>query len=603
MILLTSAIVAGGLVGLAVSLRDLPDVRVLQNYIPSQTTHIYDVNGRLLDSIHGEANRQVVPLDAISPHLKRAVLAIEDSSFYYSPGVNPVGILRAFMADLQADRIVEGGSTIPMQLVKNLFLTPKQALARKLAEAVLSVRLSQVFSKNQILEMYLNQVYWGRNDYGAQTAAETYFGKPAADLTLGEAAMMAGMIQAPEDYNPFASLRIAKERQALVLGRMRQLGWITPAQQAAALAEPIVLKKVSPFEPSVTPYATDVVVAELVDHFGSEALRRGGMQVQTTIALETQQMAQAVVTAGQKELVRQGYTIGQMALIAVDPRTHFIKAVVGGVDYAKSQYNRATQARRQPGSAFKPFVYYTAFASGKYNPDSPIDDSPVSYPDGNGGWYTPHDYDRTFWGRITLRRALEYSRNIPAVRLGQYVGLDNVIQTCRTLGITTPLEPVVSLPLGDMGISPLEMANAYAAFASNGWFAPATIILRVSDSYGNVLLDNTPQPQLVLNSWATASLTSVLEGVIAKGTGVAAQLSRPAAGKTGTTSDERDAWFVGYVPQLATAVWAGNDDDSSLGSTAVGGGLAAPVWRQFMEKALAKEPAENFPNPRQFPSP
>ncbi|MBD2021551.1 penicillin-binding protein, partial [Leptolyngbya sp. FACHB-36] len=257
---------------------------------------------------------------------------------------------------------------------------------------------------------------------------------------------------------------------------------------------------------------------------------------------------------------------------------------------------------RQPGSAFKPFVYYTAFATGRYGPDSTVSDSPVSYPDGYE-YYSPQNYDGSFSGAISVRNALEVSRNVPAVRIGQDIGLNKVIDVCRTLGIRSPIEPVVSLPLGAVDLTPMEMAGAYATFASNGWYSDTTLIVQVTDSTGNVLLDNTPKPQLVLDPWAVASLNSVLRGVIDQGTATSARLDRPAAGKTGTTSSERDIWFVGYVPQLATAVWVGNDDYSPLGHGATGGTYVAPIWRDFMQQALRGVPAENFKPASEFDRP
>jgi len=601
--MLTSAAVAGGLVGLAISFRNLPDVRLLRNYLPSETTYIYDLKGKVLAGIHGEANREVVPLDKISPNLKRAVLASEDSYFYSHYGINPSSVGRAFLANLKHETVVEGGSTITMQLVKNVFLSPKRQVSRKIAEAVLAIRLEQILTKNQILEMYLNQVYWGHNNYGAETAAQTYFNTSAANLDLAQSAMMAGLIKAPEDYSPFVNMKLAKQQQEIVLGRMLELGWITPEQATAAKSEKIKLGKIKSFQASEMPYVTDAVFEELVKRFGRDAVLKGGMRVQTSVDADLENIAQETVAKWHKTLIEEGIYADQMALVSVDPRTHFVKAIVGGIDYHKSKFNRAIQAHRQPGSSFKPFVYYTAFASGKFTPDSTIDDSPVSYPDGSGTTYTPKNYDNTFEGEISLRRAVEFSRNVPAIKVGQAVGLNKVIQTVRTLGIKSPIEPVISLPLGAIGVTPLEMASAYATFASNGWQSPTTMIVRVTDSGGNVLLDNTPKPQLVLEPWAAATLTNVLQGVVQEGTGVAAQMDRPAAGKTGTTSSERDIWFVGYVPQLATAVWVGNDDYKPLGHGATGGGFVAPIWKDFMERALQHTPVQQFQSPSQFDRP
>lgn len=602
MTMLISSVFAGGLVGLAISFRNLPDVRVLRSYAPTETTHIYDIKGKLIASLHGEANREVVPLDKISPHLKRAVIAIEDSHFYQHHGVNPGAVVRALRANWSEGRTVEGGSTLTMQLVKNLFLNPKQAFSRKLAESVLSMRVEQIFTKDQILEMYLNQVYWGHNTYGAETAAQSYFGKSAADLTLAESAMMAGLIQAPENLSPFVNLKAAKQRQQEVLNRMVDLKWITASEASEALKQPIKFGKITSFQTSQIPYLTEATVQELTRKFGRDAVLKGGMRVQTTIDTKFQRMAEDVVKAGHESLLAQGVYADQMALVAVDPRTHFVKAMVGGVDYRKSQYNRAIQALRQPGSAFKPFVYYAAFASGKYSPDSTVDDSPVGYPDGYEMYY-PQNYDGSFSGPISIRHALAVSRNVPAVKLGQEVGLNKVIDICRTLGIRSPIEPVVSLPLGAVDLTPLEMAGAFATFASNGWYSETTFIVQVTDSSGNVLLDNTPKPQLVLDPWAAAALNSTLQSVIESGTATSAALDRPAAGKTGTTSSERDIWFVGYVPQLATAVWVGNDDYSPIGYGATGGTYVAPIWRNFMQRALQGVPVENFRPASDFPRP
>jgi penicillin-binding protein 1A len=600
--MLSSSAIAGGLVGLAVSFRNLPDVRQLRNFFPSETTYIYDIKGKLLASIHGEANREVVPLDRISPHLKRAVLASEDADFYFHHGINPKGVGRAVLSNWKSGGVREGGSTVTMQLVKNLFLSRRRDFTRKIAEAVLAIRLEQVIEKDEILEMYLNQVYWGHNNYGVQTAARTYFNKNAENLTLGESAMMAGLIQAPEDYSPFRSMRNAKFQQKEVLGRMLSLNWITQKEHDDALNEKIALGKIRSFQGSALPYVSNAVSHELAKKFGRDALLRGGMRVQTTIDTKFQEDAEALVRRWHQRLLGQGLYKNQIALAAVDPRTHFVKALVGGVDPKTSEFNRATQALRQPGSAFKPFVYYAGFASGKFSPDSTVVDSPVSYRDGDG-WYRPRNYDGGFGGAMSVRYALAQSRNIPVIKIGKTVGMNKVVETCRTLGIMSPMEPVTSLPLGAIGVTPLEMAGAYATMANYGWQSPTTLIVRVTDSSGNTLLDNTPKPQLVLDSWASAATIDIMRSVITEGTGKNAAIGRPAAGKTGTTSSEKDIWFVGTVPQLTTAVWVGRDDNKTLRGGATGGTMVAPIWRSFMQQALQNTPAENFKSPSQFRRP
>jgi 1A family penicillin-binding protein len=600
--MLTSAVVAGGLVGLAASFRNLPDVRVLRNYVPTETSYIYDIKGRHLASLHDEANREVVKLNKVNPNLKRAVLAMEDSHFYLHNGINPNSVGRALKANWEKNTVVEGGSTLTMQLVKNLFLKQERKFSRKIAEAVLAIRVEQIFSKDQIFEMYLNQIYWGHNNYGIQTAAESYFGKSATDLTLAESAMLAGIIQSPEEYSPFVHYERAKTQQITALIRMQELGWITPEEVEAARKQKLKLGKLTSWQKSDLPYITEAVVAELNERFGRDAVLKGGMRVQTTIDYKFQRMAEETVARAHGNLQYRGIYADQVALAAVDPRTHFVKALVGGISYGKSQFNRAIQSRRQPGSSFKPFVYYTAFASGKYGPDSTVIDAPVSYRDGDG-YYSPQNYGGGFSGAMSVRTALAQSSNIPAVKIGRAIGLDKVIEVCRSIGIKSPMEPVTSLPLGAVGVTPLEMAGAFSTFASNGWYSDPTVIVRVTDSNGNVLLDNTPKPRQILDPWATASLTNVLQGVITNGTGKNAQIGRPAAGKTGTTSSERDIWFVGYVPQLATAVWVGNDDNRPIGGGATGGVYVAPIWRDFMLQALKNEPVQYFQSPSKFTPP
>ena len=602
--MIASSIAAGGLVGLALSFRNLPDVRVLRNYVPSETSYIYDVKGRLLSSIHGEANREIIGLNQISPELKLAVIAIEDSNFYRHKGLNPYSIARAAVVNYQKKGVSEGASTLTMQLVKNLFLTRERTFSRKLAEAILAIRVEQVFSKDEILEMYLNNIYWGHNNYGIQTAAETYFNKSASELNLAEAAVLAGLIQAPEQYSPFLDYNETKKRQALVVNRLQALKWITPEEAAEAKKTALLVGKPTAWRRSQLPFITESVTKELESRFGNDALLKGGMRVQTTVDLYFQKMAEESVRESHSLLRSWGLRADQVALAAVDPRTHFVKALVGGVSYDRSQFNRALQSRRQPGSSFKAFVYYAALASGKYTPYTTILDAPIRYRVPSG-YYSPQNYGGKgdFAGAMSLRTALIQSRNVPAIKLGKSVGLEKVIEICRAIGIESPLQPVISLPLGSIGVTPLEMAGAFATFASDGWYSKPTTIVQIADSKGNILLDNRPKPQQILDPWATSSLSSILTGVITEGTGKSANIGRPAAGKTGTTSSERDIWFVGYVPQLATAVWVGNDDYRSMGKGITGGSFAAPVWRSFMLKALKDEPVKYFPSASKFTRP
>jgi penicillin-binding protein 1A len=585
---------SGGLIGLATSFRNLPDVKVLKNYNPSETTQILDVKGRLLANIYGEVNRRVVPLKNISPNLQRALMAIEDDQFYQHHGVRPDTIVRAALTNYGAGRSVQGGSTLTQQLIKNLFLTPEKNLGRKLVEAVLALRVEQVFKKDEILEMYLNQVYWGHNSYGAETAAQIYFRKSSKDLTLAQSAMMAGLIRAPEYYSPLKSPRPtyykrAKKRQETVLSRMLELGWITPQQAQAAKAEKLTFGTATSPQRKVTYFST-FVSEELRRKYGQDSVLKGGLRVQTTLDLDLQKLAENTVRNGVRRL--RGRRVSQMALVSIDPRTGYVKAMVGGVDFANSQFNRVIQARRQPGSSFKPFVYYTAFARKVLTPESILDDSPVSY-----GKYTPSNYDNTFMGEMTVRKALALSRNIPAVKAGKRAGLRNVVQTAKDVGIESPIQPNLSTSLGAVDISPMELARGYCAFANGGYRIRPTVIMQVTDTKGNLVEQNLPTREPTMNRRAVEQINSALQGVVSDGgTGAGAQLpGRTVAGKTGTTQDFRDAWFVGYVPQMVTAIWIGNDNYSQMASGTAGGAYVAPIWKGYMQKALKGVPPMRFP--------
>lgn len=600
-LLLGTTATAAGLVGLAISFRHLPDVHQLRHYVPVETSQILDQNGTLLASLHGEANRQIVPIEEVSPSLRLAVLAIEDSHFYRHQGINPVGVGRAILGSLEGGLgSAGGGSTITMQLVKNLFLRPERTVSRKVAEAVLAVRIEQVFSKDEIFEMYLNQVYWGHNLYGIQTAAESYFAKSASDLTLAESALLAGLLQAPEVLSPFRNLPAAKERQKIVLNRMVELGWITHEEAMAAYQAEIKLGQITSFR-SAGPAVTDAIVAELEQRFGRKALTEGGMRIQSTLDMDLQREAERIVNEGSRNLQAMGRRADQMALVALDPRTGYIKAMVGGVNQRRGNFNRVTQARRQSGSTFKPFVYYTALASGRYGPSSILMDTPVSFP----GGYTPKNYDGSFYGPITFQRALELSRNIPTVVLANSVGIRRVIATSQSIGIESEMYPNLSTALGSTSVSPLEMARAYAAFANGGYAIEPTLLMQVVDRTGQILKDGDPHLKPTLDPWAVATMNQILQGAVTQGTGRAAILDdgRPVAGKTGTTSDFRDAWFIGYTPQLLTAIWIGNDNNRPMASGTTGGGFVAPIWKQFMTVAMRGQPRETFPLPASFPPP
>ncbi|MEB3328367.1 MAG: penicillin-binding protein 1A [Candidatus Sericytochromatia bacterium] len=595
--LFLAAVLGAGLLGclggLAVTLSRLPDVSTLQHYVPHETTKIFDKDGRLLANVHGEENRVVIPLHDIPKSLQHAVIAMEDTEFYYHYGINPKGIGRALLVNVAEGQTVEGASTLTQQLAKNLFLEPARTLPRKIAEAWLAIQIEHHYGKNQILEMYLNQVYWGHNAYGVEAAALNYFGKSSRKLSLAESAMLAGILRGPEFYSPYRNPKGAEKLRKLVLDRMRVAGFIADRQYKQALTQKLVHPGITSYTYKV-PYFTAWMVQQLVDRYGADTVMKGGLRVHTTLDLDLQNQAERML----REAVAKNtiYNIHQGALVAVEPKTGYVRAIVGGTDFKKTKFNRATQALRPPGSTFKPFVYLAALSDG-FAPSSIIDDEPVSIPVGNGEIYAPNNYDYKFRGPITMRRALESSVNIVAVKLGQAVGLKRVIKVAQAFGITSPLGANLSLPLGTSEVTPYELAGAYAVLANDGVRNASTIVVKVEDRHGRLLEDNRPHPQRVHDAEPVRQLVGMMKGVIEHGTGTAARIGRPAAGKTGTTSDARDVWFVGFTPDLACAVWMGNDDNSKLNYGSTGGTICAPLWREFMTYAHRNVKPKAFPAP------
>lgn len=595
----TSVLVAGILGafgGLAVTLSRLPDVTKLQHYVPHETTKIFDKDGHLLANVHGEENRVVLPLHDIPKSLQHAVIAMEDTDFYEHYGINPKGIGRALLVNVAEGQTVEGASTLTQQLAKNLFLEPAKTLPRKIAEAWLAIQIEHHYGKSQILEMYLNQVYWGHNAYGVEAAALNYFGKSSRKLTLAESAMLAGILRGPEYFSPYRNPKGATKLQRLVLERMLFAGFINKKQYENARKQELKHPGITSYAYKV-PYFTAWMIQQLVERYGAERVMKGGLRVYTTLDLDLQVKAEQMV----RDAVAKNslYNIHQAALVAIEPKTGHVRAIVGGTDFKKTKFNRATQALRPPGSTFKPFVYLAALAAG-YTPETEIDDEPISIPIGNGQVYSPNNYDYKFRGPITLRRALESSVNIVAVKLGYVVGLEKVIQAAQAFGVTSKMGENLSLPLGTSEVTPFEMAAAYAVLANDGMRAGPTMVVKVEDRNGRLLEDNRPQAKRVFDAQPVRILNQMMKGVISHGTGTAARMGRPAAGKTGTTSDARDVWFVGFTPDLACAVWMGNDDNSKLNYGSTGGTLCAPLWRQFMLYAHRGIKARDFVRPGRY---
>ncbi len=547
--------------------------------------------------------------------LMMAVLAAEDQRFFDHAGVDLRGLVRAAWTNLRAGRVKQGGSTITQQLIKVRLLSPKRTFLRKLDEAWLATLVEWRYSKPQILEAYLNGIYLGQRGplaiRGVGAAARAYFGKEVHGLTLGEAALLAGMVRAPNSYSPAVNPDRARERRDVVLGRMRELGKITDADYQKATREPIRVPATA-HGGQLAPYFTDYVRQELEASFGEDALHAiPGAHVFTTLDLALQRFGEAALARGLDRLESRVPALRradpaarlQAALIAFDPATGHIRALVGGRDYQISQFNRAALARRQPGSAFKPFVFLTALRGVRgdrplFTAASLVEDSPVSLMV-NGREWTPRNYEGRYEGRVTVRRALEQSLNSATVRLAQAVGLPAVVETARTLGLAGPLQPVPAMALGAFEVTPVALARAYLPFANGGLrpAAPATI-RGVYDRDGERLDDASDEATAVISPAEAYLMTSLLQGVIRSGTGASARaLGVPdgVAGKTGTTNDGRDAWFVGYSSRLLTVVWVGFDASETHGMS--GAQAALPIWADFMKQALDLYPPPAFSVP------
>ena len=579
--------------------RNLPDINRMADYQPSRSTRVFARNGMQLANLYRE-NRTWVPIDKIPVQVRNAFIATEDRHFYQHHGVDFIGITRAALADYRHQPL-QGGSTITQQLARGLFLSNERSYSRKIQEALLAMEIERYYTKDEILERYLNLIYFGSRAYGIEAAAHTYFGTDIGRLTLAQTAILAGLPAAPSDYSPYVNLAHAKLRQHHVLTRMVEAGYITAAQADAAASAPLHLigERAQGLQSYRYPYFTTYVTHLLEAQFGTQATFEGGLQVNTTLDPAMQDIAQDAVTWGVGRAVAEGIGAHQGALVAIKPSTGEILAMVGGATpfSLTNQFNRAWQAHRQPGSSFKAYVYTAEIDSGK-PPTTIVEDTPVSYPMGDGTRWAPMDDDNRFLGPITLRYALAQSRNVVAVKLAQDIGIERIVEYAHRMGVTAPLDPTLSLALGSSGVSPLDQAAGYATLANQGVHIPPSPIKLVRDSLGNAVLDNTyPQQNEVISAGVAYVTTSMLESVIKEGTGYPnAEIGRPAAGKTGTTSSFRDAWFVGFTPDLVAAVWIGNDNYSRMNES-YGGNIPARIWARFMRKALEKTKPHDFVMP------
>ncbi len=699
--LLILSLILGGISGLILlSLQQLPSMAPLEYKgekwkFPAK---IYSFDDQLVAEL-SEEKRERISLLQVPQNLVEATLAMEDTRFFRHRGIDPRGILRAFIINLKAGRIVEGGSTITQQLSKILFLTPKRTLIRKAREVLLALRIERKYSKEEILELYFNQIYYGHGAYGVEAASRLYFGKHVEYLSLPECALIVGLTRSPNRYSPYRNPELAKKRRAIVLARMREVGFITRIEELKASVPSLNLSKFKP-PPNKAPYFVEYVRQQLEKRYGSEILYRGGLQVYTTLDLRMQEAAQKAlreeiekidkglgyitkeisqerilegkvrelispVPSSRKEtavislkeekegvlflentgkLLRVGDNVRaipsdeyspegrtildlvqrphlQGALIALEPQTGEIRAMVGGYDFYddfnKGKFNRAVQARRQPGSAFKPFVYTAAIDRG-YTAASTIFDSPIIFEkekkedneekeeDDNAeleekdleeeNWI-PKNYKEKFHGRVTLRKMLAKSINVASVKLLQEVGVGRAIRCARKMGIGSPLSPNLTLTLGSSGVTPLEITSGYATIANLGVRVTPFAIRYIEDLSGKMLEENSPQAEAALSPQTSYVMISLLQGVVENGTGQRIRwlgFKRPVAGKTGTTNDFINAWFVGFTPNLACGVYVGYDNMASLGEDMTGSKAAIPIWTKFMKEALEEKPVEDF---------
>jgi penicillin-binding protein 1A len=675
-------------------IKNLPDFTAIKEYRPPVITSIFTRDGRLMGEFYTE-RRIEVPYSRLPKHLVMAFVAAEDTRFFEHPGVDLFGIFRAFVRNVEAGEIVQGGSTITQQVVKRIMLSSEKSFGRKIKEAVLAYRIDKYLTKEEILTIYLNNIFLGRGAYGVEAAAQEFFSKHVEDLSLAEAAILAGIPKAPSRYSPYLSPQRSKERQAYVLKRMVDMGYITQTEAYAAQRQPIKLKPLRADWLKECGYFTEQVRSLLEDRFGKEQVLSLGLKVYTTADLGLHQVAQQAIKEGIDGLVKRNgyrgpikhltakersayyhrqvtyfkkypprkgilinalivqgdkrfpatyfrfgenwgiigppagdpearvtsYQVGdvvqirlidkdrhhrwtatpeaapmvQGALVSMEIDTGKVRSVMGGRDFNDSTFNRAVQAHRQPGSAFKPIIYAAAVERG-YGPNTILDDEPLSLPGGrHGEMWTPQNYDHSFYGPIPLSTALAHSRNIPAVRTMMAIGVPAVVNMAKALGIASPIYPNYASALGASEVTLLELTRAFAAFPNRGNLIDPIFIERIEDRDGRVLFEARPQRHQVLKPESAATMTNLLLGVVQRGTATRVQvLGRPVGGKTGTTNQTRDAWFIGFTPSLITGVWVGMDSERSLGPKETGSQAAAPIFIRYMQEALKGQPVEQF---------
>jgi penicillin-binding protein 1A len=617
-------VVLCGVVGVGIGVanwlrKDLPSPTNLQTIAPPVKTLVYDRNEKLVHEFFKE-NRSIVPLREIPRPLVQAILAIEDRRFYSHWGIDPIRLARALITDIITHSPQQGGSTITQQLARNLFLTHEKTMTRKLKEIVLAIRIEQTYTKDEILEMYFNQIYFGEGAYGVDAAAKVYFGKRVQELTLPECALLAGLPRNPRDYSPRRDPDRALRRRNLVLSQMLAAKFINRGAYEQASEAPLGVTKTR-YNAQEAPYYMEMVRQYLDERYGSNQLYEGGLKVHISMDIDIQHAAEEALerrlTALEQRnqykktravLAKAGGVPArdknqtqylQGAIVSIEPSSGQILALVGGRDFNDSNFNRAVQAARQPGSAFKPFIYTAAIDNG-FSPTDIILDTPVTFRGGNGQDWSPQNYDKKFRGPVTLRNALANSVNVPAAKLLQKLGTTVVTSYARRMGIRSRLSPDLSLALGTSEVNLLELVSSYGVFANQGVRVPPVYILKVEDKNGKILEENRPTAEEVLSPETALTMTSMMESVLENGTAASARalgFTLPAAGKTGTTDDYSDAWFVGYVPGVVTGVWVGFDRKQKIGPGMTGAAAALPVWVDVMLAATKNRPPQDFPVP------
>jgi penicillin-binding protein 1A len=599
--------------------RDLPSTARLEMIEPALKTQVFAEDGSLVGEFYVE-DRALVRLEEIPKYMIDAILAVEDRKFYSHWGVDIFGIARALVANIREGRYAQGGSTITQQLARNLFEMYENTLSRKIKEALLAVRIERAYSKNEILEMYLNQIYFGAGAHGVEAAARVFFGKHAGELTIGEATLLAGIPKSPRDYSPIYELDRSLQRRAVVLQAMVDTGTLFAEDSARIKDEPVEIRPGRDEKPEFAAYFLEEVRRYLEHKYGADRLYHDGLRVHTALDPYLQRVAEdSMETQLQRMEEWKGieytktrydslFAVGEQegppdyvqgAMVAIDVQTGHIKAMVGGRSFEQSKWNRATQAKRQPGSAFKPFIFLAAIENG-YTPADIILDAPVVLDLPNGDVWKPSNFTERFLGEISLRYALNFSVNIAAIRLLMALGPISAINYAHRLGVKNDLENVYALALGVSEVTLLELTNAYATFASGGVRSAPILIQKVVDREGKVLEENFAYREEVLNPQSNFMITNLMESVVNEGYGRTARrmgFSEPAAGKTGTTDECTDAWFVGFTTEIAVGVWTGFDEKKSMGRGMTGGRVSCPTWANIMKAYYRDHKGEPFPEP------